>query len=160
MKHKTVEKLIKRLTKLSSVHLDTSILLESGNTEDGYYCKKLLNIVGTKYRGKLSLIVLGELFLDIFSLEDYSERQDSMEFIHSLIKKKKIEYGTIAKTIDEVATKIKSIDSRTDQADRLILACASEDKSDYLVTLDRKLIGNEKLEKELNIKIRHPKDLT
>ena len=74
-------------------------------------------------------------------------------------KKKKIEYGIITKTVDEIATKIKSIDSRIEQADRLISACASEDNTDYLVTLDTKLIGNEKLEKELNIKIRHPKDL-
>ena len=32
--------------------------------------------------------------------------------------------------------------------------------ADYLVTLDTKLVENEKLESELNIKIKHPKDLS
>ncbi len=159
MKVKTLEKLVRRLLKLPLTYIDTSIILEDEKADDGFYCKKLLNIIGNKYRGKLSLVVLGELLLDILGLENYSERIDAIEFVHSLIKNKKIEYGDIPKTIDEVATKIKNIDSRIEQADRLILASASEDNADYFVTIDTKLIGNEKLEKELNIKIRHPKDL-
>lgn len=159
MERKTLERLIRRLTKLPLIHLDTSILLESEKTEDGYYCKKLLNILGTKYRSGLSLVALGELYLDILGLENYSEREDAVEFVHNLLKRKKIEYGIITKATDKVATKIEGIDSRIDQADRLLLACASEDGADYFVTLDKKLIGNGKLEKELNIKIRHPKDL-
>lgn len=154
-----MEKLIRRLIKLPLAHIDTSIILESQKTEDGYQCKKLLNMIGMKYRGKLSLVALGELFLDIMSLEDYSERQDAVEFIFGLIREKKIEYGTITNALDKASVKINNIDSRLEQADRLILASASEDRADYLVTLDKKLIRNEKLEKEFNIKIRHPKDL-
>ncbi|MBI2583394.1 MAG: PIN domain-containing protein [Candidatus Aenigmarchaeota archaeon] len=159
MKPKTIERLIRRLKKLPVIHLDTSIILEPGNTEEGYHCKKLLNVLGIKYRGKLSLVALGELLLDIVGLENYSERQDSVEFVYSLIKRKKIEYGIITKTVDESATRIKQIDPRIEQTDRLIMACAAEDKADYFATLDRKLIGNGKLERELGAKIRHPKDL-
>ena len=116
-------------------------------------------MVGYKYRGKFSLIVLGELLLDILGLEDFSERQDALEFIQGLTKKKKIEYGVMTKTVDELATKIKTIDYSIEQADRLILGCASEDNAEYLVTLDTKLVENEKLETELHLKIKHPKYL-
>ncbi|MBI4162304.1 MAG: hypothetical protein HY513_01365 [Candidatus Aenigmarchaeota archaeon] len=81
MKPKTMSKIIRRLTKLPLLHLDTSILLESERTEDGYYCKKLLNVVGTKHRGKISLIALGELFLYILGLDNYSDRHDALELI-------------------------------------------------------------------------------
>lgn len=44
------------------VHIDASAVLEKETTDDGYRCKKFLNMVGYRCGGRFSLVVLGEMF--------------------------------------------------------------------------------------------------
>ncbi|MBU5537240.1 MAG: PIN domain-containing protein [Candidatus Aenigmatarchaeota archaeon] len=138
-------------------HIDTSIILEKETTENGRYCKKYINIVGTKYRGIISLPVLSELFLSILRLENFSEQWDVLDLIKSILKEKKIAVYSPSNTFD-IEARIANLDKRIQPLDRLILACASENNA-LLVTLDSNLLNNDKLENLLNIKIKHPKEL-
>lgn len=62
MKTRALEKLSRRLSKPPLVHIDASAVLEKETTDDGYRCKKFLNMVGYRCRGRFSLVVLGEMF--------------------------------------------------------------------------------------------------
>jgi predicted nucleic acid-binding protein len=135
-------------------HIDTSIVLEPTRTVDGINCRKHLQKVGYKYHGMFSIPVLGELLLSIARLGNYNEKHDSMDAILQLIKVRNIEFYS-PRNIEETAIKIRKIDSRIKPLDSHILACAIEDKS-TLVTLDRKLINNNRIEKEFQIRIMHP----
>lgn len=137
-------------------HIDTSVILEKETTENGRYCKKYLNIVGTKYRGMISFPVLSELFLNVLRLETFNEKWDALHLITSLIKEKKIEIYH-SKNIFEVEGKVAEIDKRLQSADRQIVSCAVEHNA-LLVTLDSSLINNEGLKSQLGIEINHPKD--
>ncbi|MBI4170463.1 MAG: hypothetical protein HY514_02125 [Candidatus Aenigmarchaeota archaeon] len=44
-------------------HIDTSVLLEPHTTENGRWCKKYLQRIGSKYRGVVSAPVLSELMI-------------------------------------------------------------------------------------------------
>ena len=63
------------------------------------------------------------------------------------------------KDTSKLLKEIKSADARIANADREILACASEDRAYALVTIDKELLNNKRLEALLGIKIMHPKDL-
>lgn len=78
--------------------------------------------------------------------------------IERLINIKKIGLYS-PKDISFILEIIKRIDERIKPLDREILSCAVEDESNLLVTLDKDIIHNEKLEKEFGIEIRHPKEL-
>ncbi len=157
MKRKTKERLDRRLARLPLVHIDTSIILEKETTEDGYYCKKFLNMLGYRYRGKFSMPMLSEILLRIIRLDDSTERYKTLDMIYMLIKEKKIDLCSVKGTEDNVI-KIKEVDYSISPSDRLIVACAVIDNA-TLVTLDKRLIKNKALEERFGIKIRHPKDL-
>ena len=53
MLRKTAQRLERRLFSLPLHHIDTSVFLEPENTENGRYCKRYLQKVGYKYKGKL-----------------------------------------------------------------------------------------------------------
>lgn len=137
-------------------HIDTSVILEPKRTEDGYCCYKYTNLVGYKYFGKVSIFVLGELYLKALSFLDYSERKDFLEVLDQFFRQRKVLVARVAKEIDELSLQVKQIDERIDTIDRLILANAAAEGA-TLVTIDRKLVGNEVLEKAFGIKIVHPK---
>ena len=139
-------------------HLDTSVLIEPQKTEEGRQCKKYLQKLDYNYSGILSFPVLSELFLFIHSFENFNDRYDFIEPILWEIKLRNIKFYS-HKNIGNILNKIKITDSRIDPIDREILACASEDEADVLITLDNKIIGNKNLEKALRIKILHPKNL-
>ena len=158
MKEKTKERLEKEFLALPLHHIDTSILLEVENTENGRFCQRYLQKIGSKYRGSISLPVIGEVLLNILSLKTIHEKYVLLEIADSLISIRKIKFY-IPLDISETLTKIKSLDSRIEPTDAMIFACAVEDNVNTLVTLDKNLIHNEKLEKEFGIKIKHPREL-
>ena len=73
MKDKTKEKYERWAESLPLHHIDTSVILENPKTINGRFCTKYLQRVGYKYRGVLSLPVLGELFLRIILLKNDSD---------------------------------------------------------------------------------------
>ena len=158
MKDKIREKINKRIAILPKHHIDTSIFLESEKTETGRCCRRYLQKVGYNYKGIVSFPVLGELMSAILSLDDYNERQTLLEIITGFIRTRKIERYSQKKT-ENISISIHHVDPRIDSLDREILACAIEDNAAILVTLDSKLLNNQKLENAFGIKIRHPKDL-
>lgn len=67
MKRKTFLKLQREFEILPSHHMDTAIFIESDKeTKLGDICSDYLNRVGYKYRGVVSLSVLGEFLLITF----------------------------------------------------------------------------------------------
>lgn len=147
-----------RFKSLPMHHIDTSVILEPENTENGFYCKKYLNLVGYKYRGKFSFLVLGEIFFHLLKFKTFDEKYDFLHSILNLIATRKISYHSVAGN-EGTSSRIREINERIEKTDRLILASAIEDRATAFVTLDSKLINNEYLEKEFRIKIKHPKDL-
>jgi len=147
----------RKLARLPLHHIDTSVLLEEVTSEEGFHCKKYLNIVGYKYRGIISFPVLSELFFKILNLLTYGKQLDTFDLINSIIKEKRISFYS-PKDISEIEKRIKEIDITLDSLDRQILACAIENKV-TLVTIDSRLLRNEKIQKEFGIKIKHPKEL-
>ena len=115
-------------------------------------------MVGQKYRGILSFPVLSEIFSVTISLEDYNERQKLLEIVYELVKIRKIKFYS-ARDTEEISLRVKEADKRILGLDREILSCAIGHKAITLVTLDKKLIGNQALEKEFSIRIKHPKEL-
>ncbi|GEM_PF-3569183 len=158
MEEKTKEKIEKRLEILPKHHIDTSIFLESEKTEEGRICFKYLQKVGYNYNGRISFPSLSEIFSIIIQLNNYNERQTMLETIIKILKDRKINLYC-PENLEDIVIEIKRIDNRIDQLDRQILGCAIEDETSTLVTLDRKLLNNEKLETFFGINIKHPKDL-
>lgn len=148
----------KKLATLHLHHIDTSVLLEPRTTENGFCCKKYLNIVGIKYKGVISFPVLSEIMYKILSLTDISSKYDLVDDISSIIKSKKIAIQGVRNT-EEIVIRIRELDKSITPNDRLIIASAVVNKASALVTLDSRLIGNQPIEKEFKIRMLHPKQL-
>lgn len=139
-------------------HIDASVIVEPENTGDGRYCKRYLQKVNYNYAGTLSFPALSEIFMILASIEDFNDRYDFLEPILTIIKGKSIKFYS-PRNIGKLLDKISSVENRIGHTDMEILACASEDKSNMLITLDKDMINNRNLETLLEIKIRHPKDV-
>lgn len=148
----------RKLSALPLHHIDTSVILEEEKTENGFYCKKYLNLVGYKYRGVISFPVLSELMYKILSLTDRSAQYDLLDEILSFIKSKQIGIQGVKNT-ENIVVRIKETDKAITPNDSLIIASAVAHKSTVLVTIDARLIRNRSIEKEFKIRIMHPKDL-
>lgn len=158
MEKKTEEKLERRFLTLPLHHIDTSIILETPTTESGRACRKYLQVLNTKYRGKFSLPVLGELLLRILKLETVHEKYVTLDIITEWIKNKRIELY-IPTNISETVNTIKTIDTRIKETDAHILACAIEDNALTFVTLDKELTHNHRIEENFDINIVYPDEL-
>jgi len=145
-------------TNLPRHHVDTSVLVEPPNTEDGRFCTRYRQKLNYNYKGVLSFPVLSELFIIINSLENFNDRYDFLEPLLTLIKTKNVGFYA-PKNIGNLLNEIKTADNRIAHTDREIMACASEDKSYALITLDEDMLNNKKLELLLKIKILHLKEL-
>lgn len=108
--------------------------------------------------GKLSFPVLSELFITVLKLESYADKQNLFEIIDTTVSVRKIGFYS-PEDISETINSIKKIDTRIGKTDREIVACAIEDAAAVLVTLDRDLFHNERIENAFGIKIKHPKEL-
>lgn len=160
MKKKTEEKLRKRWESLPLCHIDASIILEillKGKFE--HECKSFLNRVGYKYRGVLSVPVLGEVDKGIFKIESVVEREIARDFVDKLIMKRRISIFSSTYETYSIALKIREINSFIKSMDALHIACAIVDKADTFITLDNELVKSKEIEKEFGIKIKHPSEL-
>lgn len=158
MKKKTKEKLERKFLILPLHHINSDVILEPENTEEGRDCKRYLERVGKKYRGVISLPVLGEILMDILSLETVREKYIALDLVDSIIAERKITYYT-QKNIGKSLLKVKELDTRIDPTDAEIFACSVEDGAKILVTLDSDMVHNIKLEQTFNIEIKHPSEL-
>lgn len=158
MKPKTLRKILRRFEGLPLHHIDTSVILEPDNTENGRYCRRYMQKVGYNYAGKFSFPVLSELFVTVLQTQNYADKQDLLDVIDKIISARKIGFYS-SEDICNIMENIKKIDTRIEKMDREITACAIEDKADVLVTLDKDLLHNRKIENIFDIKIKHPKEL-
>lgn len=150
-------KLKLRFMRLPLHHIDTSIVLEmEEKTEEGRYCKRYLNLLGKKFRGKFSILMLGELMLDILSLE-YQDMHTALDLIDDIIEKQKIEFFSV-ESIVEICKELEEVDRRQDPIDKLLYACAVKDKAKNFVTTDKKMLRSKKLVEVFGVKISHPKE--
>jgi hypothetical protein len=101
---------------------------------------------------------MSEFLLAICELKNNKDRYDLLDILTDLIGAKKIVFYA-PKDIGELLIKIRDFDKRIEPTDMEIVACGVEHGCDTIVTLDKKLIHSTKLENELGIKLRHPKEL-
>ncbi|MBI2579164.1 MAG: PIN domain-containing protein [Candidatus Aenigmarchaeota archaeon] len=139
-------------------HIDTSVFLEPQTTEDGRYCRKYIQKVGRNYEGVVSFPVLSEIFASVLKLDDYKELHDTFDtFVHTFRIRKIGFYSP--RDIEDIMKRVKELDKRIYPIDREIVACSLEDKADALVTMNKKLVGNKRIEETFRVRIVHPKAL-
>lgn len=161
MKPKTLKRIMRRFESLPLHFIDADILFEANHdTKLGNQCSNYLNKVGYKYRGIVPLSVIGEFFMIVFrDVQETEEKYLLFNFIDRLIKNRKIKFSALKYGSLDIVDKIKEVDSRIEDTDAVHLANCIQDKCNAFVTFDEKLIGNERLENEFNIRITHPKNL-
>ena len=161
MKQKTREKIDRKWQSLPLHHIDACVVLEVLIKQKQYEdCKNYLNRVGYKYRGVISASALGEIVMSsIKKFEKETEGGKVSLFITDLVNKRKLVFSTPKFRTHPLVGKIKLIESRTEPMDALNLATAITENADVFVTLDGKLVGNNKLESAFKIKIKHPNEL-
>ncbi len=79
------------------------------------------------------------------------------EYFRDLIKDKKINFYTLENV--SLKIRVKEIDIRIESIDASIVSCAIEEKA-ILVTLDKDILHNKKIEEQYKVKIKHPKELS
>jgi len=162
MKPKTLEKLIRRFTRLPSHYIDSSVILGAFLEDEKFReeCKNYLNRVGYNYRGFLAVSVTGEIFMILNKrIDNETGREIFFSFFDKLVGRRKMEFigadFEVYKKIDE----IKEVSYKIEPLDALHLAIAINNKAGVFVTLDEKLLHNREIESKFNIKILHPKEL-
>ena len=157
MLEKVKEKLERRFHVLPLHHINTDVILEPHDTENGRACARYLQLVGYKYRGKLSFPVLSEIFLKFLLVGMREKREIIIEIMDNLREKRKIDYYS-PKRIGRLMEEISKIDKRLEPTDIQVIASAIEDGAINLVTIDTKLIGHKSIEEKYELKIVHPKN--
>jgi len=123
-----------------------------------FTAKKYLNLVGYKFHGEISFPVLSELMYKMLTLKNLTQVYNFIDDFLLLVKTKRISLVSIKNT-EDLVIKIKEEYPVITPNDRLIVACVIASGTKTLVTLDNKLIRNNKLQQDFKIKIVHPKDL-
>lgn len=161
MKEKTFLKLQKRFLALPLHHIDTDVLIESlKETKLGDICSEYLNKIGYKYRGVISLSVLGEFLLITIRDNDTIEQKEfALRVFDRLIAKRKIRFSTPSIETYNTTSNIINLDSRIEPSDALHYATAVKDKANTFVSFDEKMVDNKTLENAFGVKIIHPEDL-
>ncbi len=101
---------------------------------------------------------MSEILLAITEMENISDRYDLLDIFTDIVNVRKIALYS-QKNIGEFLIKIMNLDNRIEPTDAEILACGIESGCGTLVTLDKDLIHNQKLESEFCVRIRHPMEL-
>ena len=162
MKPKTLEKLIRKFTRLPSHYIDSSVILGAFLEDEKFReeCKNYLNRVGYNYRGFLPVSVTGEIFMILDErIEKESDKELFFSFFNILVRKRKIEF--VGSSFDDYKKthEIRDINYDAEPLDTLHLAIAITNKANVFVTLDEKLIHNQAIENAFKISILHPKEL-
>ena len=161
MKEKTLLKLERKFLALPMHHIDTDVLIESlKETKLGDICSEYLNKVGYKYRGVISLSVLGEFLLIIIrDNETIEQKEIALRALDRLIEKRKVSFSTPTIETFNIAKDIFNLDSRIEPADALHYATSIKDNANTFVTFDGKMERNKTLENAFGVKIIHPGNL-
>ncbi len=140
--------------------IDTSVLAALVfNDPDEKECLRYLRRVPRVYKGNISLLVLGELYLSLLrKLSDNIKRTGEFQGISGLIDTLNLDYVT-PEFPDYICCieKIRKADSRLGITDTKLLAEALYSKSIYFITTDIKLLESKKLNNL--IKTAHPGDM-
>jgi len=161
MQKKTEERLEREFLVLPLHHIDTDVITESAKgTKLGDICLDYLNRVGYKYRGTLSLPVLGEfLLITIRDNETVEKKELAVKSLDTLIQKRKIKFFTPLKSTYLTAYEVMNSDTRIEPTDAINYAMAVQENADTFVSFDEKLLDNPTLENVFGVKVLHPKDL-
>lgn len=162
MKSKTLEKIIRKFTRLPSHYIDSSVILGAFLEDEEFReeCKEYLNRVGYNYRGFLPISVTGEIFIILNGrIEKESDKELFFSFFDKLMRKRKIEFVGSGFDDYKKTQEIRDVIYDAEPLDALHLAIAITNKANVFVTLDEKLIRNQAIENAFKISIRHPKEL-
>ena len=119
-------------------------------------CERYLARSGYLFNGYVSLPVYGEFLSKII---DEKKSFDMLLIFGSTLRERKIKYYTPRDKAFEIYKEIRKMDPRIGYTDAFILACAIEQRHSTFVTVDKDLVGNERIEKKYKINIYHPADL-
>ena len=161
MRAKKKRQLERRLSSLPKHYPDNDVLIEAlTDTKLGNQCGEYLNRLGYKYRGFLSLSVLGEYNLIVFRDSKTDEDVDyALRFLYDMIKRKKIAFGCPKVSTYEIIGRMRQVETRLESLDALHLATAVDNGANVFVTFDKTLMNSKRLEKEFHTRIMHPRDL-
>lgn len=140
--------------------IDTSILA-SIVFNDTYEkeCLRYIKRVPKIYKGNISILVLGELYLSLLNnITDNLELTSTFQMINSIIQL--LDFQCITLEVPHYQCCISRIiktDSRLDITDTKLLAEALGSKSNAFITVDNKILESKKL--NTLIKIVHPGDM-
>lgn len=140
--------------------IDTSILasLVFCDPEENT-CLRYLKRVPKIYKGEISLLVLGELYLSLLNnFSDNLERTEAFQIINGIIQN--LEFNIVTLEIPYYLyciDRVKKTDSRLDITDTKILAEALGSNSSAFITIDKKMLESVKLGNI--IKTAHPEDM-
>lgn len=138
-------------------HIDTSIFLESHDTEIGRLCQKYFQRVGYNYHGQAPTPVLAELMLAVLQTQKYDDRQDLVEWLTDTFRVRSID-SYVPSNIGARIEEVRRFDRRLHPTDMQIVACAIEAKA-TLITIDSDLLQSHKLQEHFGLRIMHPKEL-
>ncbi len=159
MERKTRRRLEKRWLAKPLHHIDTSVFLESltpKSIEQRNHCERYLARLGKIYRGSVSTLILGE-FTEA-ALKSV-EPELLLNFLPLFIRRFGLGTVSLKEAAIQKAANLLGLETRLEMHDVLHLTIASQEGAAAFVTIDQKLIGHHLLEKELGLKILHPKEL-
>ena len=162
MKPKTKLKLEKKWLSLPIHFIDTSVVYGAflEGEEFKIECNNYLNKIGYKYRGHLSISVIGEIFMILQDkVVSESDKEFFIRFFYRLIIKRAIALIGTSFEAYKKALELRNFSYQLDPTDTLHLAVAITSGTRKFVTLDQKLIENLEIQTKFDIDILHPKDL-
>lgn len=136
-------------------HVDSCVLLPD-TREEVKISRRYMKFAGEKYLVKVSIPALGECLMHILEIESSEKRHELFDFVIEL--KRYLQDISSIKNSHRHIRNIAKLDNRIGEMDRLIFACAVEDKADFFITTDNSFLRSHKLSNGYKIKIRHPKD--
>ncbi|MDO5836342.1 MAG: PIN domain-containing protein [Methanobacterium sp.] len=140
--------------------IDTSILasiaLDDRNEKE---CLRYLKRIPPIYKGNISLLVLGELYLSLLdNINDNISRTGAFQNISGVIDHLNLEFVTLEiPHYNHCIGKIKKADSRLEITDTKLLAGALGSECTAFITIDEKILESRKIS-EL-IRTVHPLDV-
>ncbi len=144
--------------------LDTSIILELSlprvktkrrREQHTKVREYFYHIEKHRKNGFISMSCLGEVFHAIHRIEDYEQRSLAFNDINDILSREGFTINAPTKETFSIVNKIMEIDHFIETQDALRIAEAVT-YNHHLITTDKKLIENKKLQQEFNVIIKGP----